>query len=95
MTTERYWRNAEMPPLNTKSVVPRWTRFCWWLSRKLGGRTVFGKRDETCDFVVFPAPEAQQGSDTATDLSVEVRESSRRGKIYSIRYKDGSGQIHP
>jgi integrase len=25
-------------------------------------------------------------------MSVEVRESSRRGKIYSIRYKDGSGR---
>jgi hypothetical protein len=44
---QRYWRNVEMPPLNTKSMVPPWTRFCWWLSRKLGGRTVFGKRDET------------------------------------------------
>lgn len=24
-----------------------WTRACWFLSRQLGGRSVFGKRDET------------------------------------------------
>lgn len=34
-------------PLRTSSVVSRWTRFCWWSSRKLGGRSIFGKRDES------------------------------------------------
>jgi len=34
------------------SIVPnvaisRWTRFCWWLSRQLGGIKVFGKQDLT------------------------------------------------
>lgn len=30
-----------------RPLISRWTRFCWWLSRKLGGRSVFGKRDMT------------------------------------------------
>jgi hypothetical protein len=29
------------------NLASRWTRTCWWLSRLLGGRSVFGKRDET------------------------------------------------
>ena len=40
----------DLPPIDfttDKRLIGRWTRFCWWLSRKLGGRTVFGKRDET------------------------------------------------
>jgi hypothetical protein len=28
------------------NLVSHRTRVCWWLSRKLGGRSVFGKRDE-------------------------------------------------
>ena len=36
-----------MPPLSKSHVVSRRTRFCWWLSRKLGGRSVFGKQDLT------------------------------------------------
>ena len=32
---------------STANLASRWTRFCWWLSRKLGGRSVFGKWDLT------------------------------------------------
>jgi integrase len=45
----------------------------------------------TRDFVVFRAG-ALLSCAIPAPMSVEVRESSRRGKIYSIRYKDGSGR---
>ena len=39
--------SGPLPPINTKNLTPKWTRLCWWLSRKLGGRKVFGKWDLT------------------------------------------------
>lgn len=42
-----HWINpyADAGPWNRKSLQGRWTRLCWWLSRLLGGRSVFGKAD--------------------------------------------------
>ncbi|MPZ13778.1 MAG: hypothetical protein GEU73_05040 [Chloroflexi bacterium] len=34
-------------PINDRPLVSRWTLFCWWASRWLGGRSVFGKSDTT------------------------------------------------
>lgn len=28
-----------------QNLASRWTRLCWWLSRKRGGKSVFGKQD--------------------------------------------------
>lgn len=42
----REWAPEGGAPLpEFRSVASRWTTFCWWLSRKLGGRKVFGKQD--------------------------------------------------
>jgi len=40
-------RNENDIIFNTRNMVPKWTRLCWWLSRKLGGIKVFGKQDLT------------------------------------------------
>jgi len=42
-----YDSEMPIPVLKAWAGVSKWTRFCWWLSRKLGGAKVFGKQDFT------------------------------------------------
>jgi hypothetical protein len=35
----------DMGEMNMRDLRPKWTRFCFYVSRKIGGRSVFGKRD--------------------------------------------------
>jgi hypothetical protein len=49
---------ADLPWPEFQNLVPRWTRFCWWLSKKLN-RSVFGKREFTVEQWDALTPEEQ------------------------------------